>query len=142
MKAANKEKQLWDFYYDKQLETLLQEYEFDFSKVAHTFNLITDSDSYTKEQCENRYTEIYEERKRGEYSQLAEDMEAVADGRIRKKNIYEVFKDLPVERVPKHNNKITSEDFENAFSVSAITGEIIRPTGRTLMIKSRVQCVL
>jgi hypothetical protein len=142
MKTAKKEKPMWDFYYDKQLETLLQEYEFDFGRVAETFNMITESDIYTKDNCEDRYTEIYKERKRGEYSRLEEDMEALEGGKPRKKTIYEVFKDLPVERVPKNNLKVTSEDLDNAFSVSAITGEIIRPTGRNLMTKSRVQCSL
>lgn len=131
MKTAKREKPLWDFYYDKQLETLLQEYEFDFGRVAETFNLITESSLYTKENCEERYTEIYKERKRGEYSKLEEEMEAMAEGKRRKKTIYDVFHELPVERAPKNNLRVTPEDFENAFSVSAITGEIIRPTGRS-----------
>lgn len=142
MKTAKKEKPLWDFYYDKQLETLLQEYEFDFGRVAETFNLITESDLYTKENCEDRYTEIYKERKRGAYSQFQEDMDAIEEGKPRKKTIYEAFKDLPVERVPKNYLKVTPDDFENAFSTSAITGEIIRPIGKNLLNKYRVQCFL
>lgn len=142
MKAVKKDKPLWDFYYDKQLETLLHEYEFDFAKVAESFNLITESDLYTKENCEARYTEIYQERKKGQYSSLEEEMEAVAEGKARKKTIYEVFHELPVERVPKNYMQVTPEDLENAFSVSAITGEIIRPTGKSLVIKPRIQCLL
>jgi hypothetical protein len=106
MKTARKEKPLWDFYYDKQLETLLQEYEFDFARVAETFNLITESELYTKENCEDRYTEIYKERKRGEYSRLEEEMEAIAEGKLRKKTLYEALQDSTVEQIPKNYLKV------------------------------------
>ncbi len=129
MKKAIQLQPMWDYYYDKQLETLLQEYEFDFEKVAETFNKITESRNYTKQSCEERYTQLYLEQKQ-QKSDLMEEMLMAAEGKRRNKSIYELFHELPLERTPKDYLKVTPEDFENAFSVSAITGEIIRPTGR------------
>lgn len=129
----------WDYYLDKQLETLLQEYEFDFAKTADTFNLITKSQLYTREICQERYTELYEERKRGEHTAMREKMENFLQDKPMRKSIYEIFKELPAERVERDHLRVTKEDLDNAFSVSAITGEIIRPSGMLLYQQSRVQ---
>src|SRR3990167_382757 len=83
----------WDYYLDKQLETLLQEYEFDFAKTADTFNLITKSQLYTREICQERYTELYEERKRGEHTAMREKMENFLQDKPMRKSIYEIFKE-------------------------------------------------
>jgi hypothetical protein len=136
MKGAKKEQPLWDYYYDKQLETLLREYEFDFERVADAFNAITENDRYTKELCEERYTQLYEEKKKGQYSSIAEELLLAAEGKKKKKTIYEKFQDMPYERTAKNYLKVTPEDLENAFSVSAITGEIIRPTGNAISTRS------
>jgi hypothetical protein len=132
-----KSKPLWDYYYDKQLELLLKEYEFNFEAVADKFNMITESDNYTKKNCEERYTELYQERNNPQ-RKLEEDIMIMTEGK-KKKTIYEMFEELPLERTAKNFLHVTEEDLANAFSVSAITGEVIKPTGSFSHDKSRIQ---
>ena len=129
MKRVEKKKNLWDYYYDKQLETLLFEYEFDFDRVAGIFNSITQSNDYSKQMCEERYTQLYVDKKK-QRSEIMEDILMISENNTKKnKSIYELFKDLPVERTAKDHLKITQDDIDNAFTIDSMTGEVVKPTG-------------
>lgn len=41
----------WDYYYDKQLEVLVLEMEFDFEKISRTMNNITQSTNFNPDAC-------------------------------------------------------------------------------------------
>ena len=132
MKKKQK-KELWDYYYDKQLAVLVIEENFDFKKIARIMNRITNRDEYTELGCRHRWAKIHLRRKNGKKDptsqQILDESKPGKELTLREKVMA-----LPEER--KHTNflKVTKEDLESAYSISAITGERITPTGTAILV--------
>lgn len=47
---------MWDYYFDKLLQNLVLEYEFDFEKIAGFLNRNNSTEFFTEESCRKRYT--------------------------------------------------------------------------------------
>jgi hypothetical protein len=103
--------------------------DFDFESIAGTFNRITSTNSYTKDKIQIRWAELHKERKIAKTN--------VMDRLFSKenRNILELMDEIPDEEMkaglpaPKNFLKVTQEDLEKSRSVSALTGELIKPSG-------------
>ena len=113
--------------------------DFDFEAIAGTFNRITNTVNYTKEKVQVRYSELHKERKSAqpnvmddlfkkssEQKTILELMDEVEGGF----DPAEIMKGMPA---PKNYLKVTSEDLEKSRSVSALTGEVIKPSGYNVL---------
>jgi len=107
--------------------------DFDFESIAGTFNRITDTNNYTKEKIQIRWSELHKERKVAKTN--------IMDRLYSKenKNILELMDEVPDEEMksglppPKNFLKVTAEDLEKSRSVSALTGELIKPSGYSVL---------
>ena len=127
-----KEKPLWDSYYDRQQKVLVTEMDFDFEAIAGCFNRITNTSNYTESEIQKRWAELHAERKKEKGNVMDQLMAKSKDNQ----NILQLMDELTDQDMknpgpqPRNFLKVNEEDLEKARSVSALTGELIKPTGK------------